>query len=53
VAHEKAAVRHDEAASFWVERGDEARAKLERRNARAEREAAAIEAERARLARAD
>jgi hypothetical protein len=53
VAHEKAALRHDEAAAFWGDRGDEARAKLERRNARVEREAAAIEAERARLARAD
>ena len=49
--HEAAATRHEEAAAFWGQRGDLARADLERRNAAVEREAADIEDERARLAR--
>ena len=32
-AHDRAANRHDDAEQFWNERGDEARAELERRNA--------------------
>ena len=47
--HGEAAVRHDAAAVFWLERGDLVRADLERRNAELERTAAALERERAEL----
>ena len=47
--HEAAANRHDEAAKFWVGRGDAERADLERRNAAVERAAAEIERDRAKL----
>jgi hypothetical protein len=48
-AHDEAAVRHDAAALFWLERGDAARADLERRNAEIERAAASLERDRAEL----
>jgi hypothetical protein len=43
--HSAAAVRHDEAARFWAERGDKARIDLERRAADLERELAQLERE--------
>jgi hypothetical protein len=46
---EEAVVRHEKAASFLDERGDDARADLERRNAAVEHEAAQLERERAAL----
>jgi hypothetical protein len=49
VAHDEAASRHAEAALFWVARGDEIRADLERRNAEIERAAAVLERDRADL----
>ncbi|MDX6716717.1 MAG: hypothetical protein QOH30_3275, partial [Baekduia sp.] len=47
--HTEAAERHDAAQRFWQERGDEARAELERRNAAIERDAAQLERDRAAL----
>lgn len=43
--HSAAAVRHDEAARFWAERGDKRRIELERRAADLERELAQLERE--------
>ena len=50
-AHDGAVARHEEAARFWTERGDERRADLERRNADIERAAAQLERDRAALER--
>ena len=44
-------MRHDAAVQFWLEHDDEERAELERRNAQIERMAAALEGDRARVAR--
>jgi hypothetical protein len=49
--HDQAAQRHDEAALFWLDRGDPARAELERRGARLERELARLERDHAELER--
>ena len=49
--HEEAVGRHEAAARFWDEHGDPERADLERRNAEIERQAAALEGDRARIAR--
>jgi len=49
--HEQAAARHDLAAVYWRERGDEERAELERRGARIERELVRLERDKARVAR--
>ena len=43
--HAAAAVRHDEAARFWIERGDRRRTDLERRAADLERALAQLEHE--------
>jgi len=48
-AHDNAASRHAAAAIFWIERGDDARAELERRNVEIERAAASLERDRADL----
>jgi hypothetical protein len=49
--HLGAAERHDRAAVFWRERGDEERAALERRAAELERALADLERDKARVAR--
>lgn len=51
--HEEAAARHDAAAAFWLEQGDETRADLERRNALIERAAAQLERDRAEVEKND
>ena len=45
--HKEAATRHEEAAQFWIGKGDVARADIEARHARHEQEAAGLETDHA------